>query len=60
MGRQITRGDFAIFSARVKATLETIPIDVVDRSTLSMTREPVKLLNEKDTELNTSFVFTCN
>ena len=60
MGRQITRGDFAAFSARVKTTLETIPIDVVDRSTLSMTREPVKLLNEKDTELNTSFVFTCN
>ena len=60
MGRQITRGDFAIFSARVKTTLETIPIDVVDRTTLSMTREPIKLLNEKDTELNTSFVFTCN
>ena len=58
LGQQITRQDFAAFSARVKTKLETIPIDGVDRT--PWTRESMKLQNEKDRELNTSFVFSCS
>ena len=38
LDQQITRKDFAAFSARVKTTLETIPIDVVDRTILAMSK----------------------
>ena len=36
LDQQITREDFPAFSARVKTTLKSIPIDVVDRTILSM------------------------
>ena len=36
LDQQITQEDFGAFSSRVKTTLETITIDVVDRTILSM------------------------
>ena len=36
LDQQITREDFAAFSTRVKTTLETIPIDMLNRTIFSM------------------------
>ena len=47
LDQQITRGDFAAFSARVKTTLETIPIDVVDRTILSMGKRINEIIKRK-------------
>ena len=60
LDQQITQEDFGAFSSRVKTTLETITIDVGDRTISPLARESMKLLNEKDIELNTSLVFTCS
>ena len=38
LDQKVTQEDFAVFSARVKTTLESIPIDVVDRTMLSMNK----------------------
>ena len=58
LDQQISRENFAAFSARVKTTLEAIPIGVVDRTIFPWVKESMQLLNVKDRELNTSFVFT--
>ena len=47
LDQQITREDFVAFSARVKTTLETIPIDVVDRTVLSMGKRINKIIKRK-------------
>ena len=47
LDQQITREDFAAFSARVKTTLETITIDVVDRTNFSMGKRINEIINRK-------------
>ena len=47
LDQQITREDFPAFSARVKTILETIPIDVVDRTILSMGKRINKITKRK-------------
>ena len=47
LDQQITQEDFAAFSARVKTTLETIPIDVVDRTILSMGKRINEIIKRK-------------
>ena len=47
LDQQITREDFAAFSARIKTTLETIPIDVVDRTILSMGKRINEIIKRK-------------
>ena len=42
LDQQMIQEDFTAFLARVKTTLESIPIDIVDRTTLSMG----KIINE--------------
>ena len=47
LDQQITREGFAAFSARVKTTLETIPINVVDRTILSMGKRINEIIKRK-------------
>ena len=56
LDQQITREDFAAFSTRVKTTLESWWTELSS----PWARESMKLLTEKDRELNTSFLFTCS
>ena len=47
LDQQITGEDFAAFSARVKTTLEMIPIDVVDKTILSMGKRIKEIIKRK-------------
>ena len=47
LDQQITREDFAAFSAKVKTTLETVPIDMVDRTILSMGKRINEIIKRK-------------
>ena len=47
LDQQITLEDFAAFSARVKTTLEAIPIDVVARTILSMGKRINEIIKQK-------------
>ena len=47
LDQQITREDFATFSARVKTTLKMIPIDVEDRTILSMGKRINEIIKRK-------------
>ena len=47
LDQQITRKDFATFSARVRTTLESIPIDMVDRTILSMGKRINEIIKRK-------------
>ena len=47
LDQQITREDFVTFSPRVKNTLESIPIDVVDRTFLSMGKKINAIIKQK-------------
>ena len=57
LDQQITREDFAAFSARVKTTLETIPIDVVDRTILSMGKRINEIIKRKGQRIKYYFCF---
>ena len=48
LDRQLTQDDFAAFYARVKTTLELIPIDVVDRTILSMGKRINEIVAQKE------------
>lgn len=45
--KEIKREDFAEFSARVKRTLESVPVDVVDRTILSMDKRIDLIVSRK-------------
>ena len=47
LDHQKTRENFAVFSTRVKTTLETIPIDVVDQTILSMGKRINEIIKRK-------------
>ena len=47
LDQQLTREDFGAFSARVKTTLETITIDVVGRTILSMGKRINEIIKRK-------------
>ena len=45
---KIEREDFDEFSARVKRTLESVPVDVVDRTTRSMDKRVDLIVKRKE------------
>ena len=51
LDRRITQEDFAAFYARVKTTLEFIPIDVVDRTILSMGKRINEIVTQKEQKI---------
>ena len=57
LDRRITQEDFAAFYARVKTTLEFIPIDVVDRTILSMGKRINEIVTQKEQKIKYQFYF---
>ena len=57
LDQQITQEDFVVFSARVKTTLEMIPIDVVDKTILSMGKRIKEIIKRKGQRIKCQFCF---
>ena len=57
LDQQLTREDFAAFPARVKTTLKTIPIDVVDRTILPKAKITDEIIKRKGQRIKYYFCF---